>query len=293
MSKTKLCKKCKTEIPKKAKFCPNCKQNQGSGCLTFGILFLVICFFIPILFGSDDEEESGQKIFVQESELNSVFSSPNDYKGKYIDISGKVFNVENSNEKTQIQVFCDPINSEKNAYVVYNGIYDLNDNEYIKFTGKIKGSETGVNAFGGIVSCIEIEADTIEKSNYIDVCSPTIKEIVCGKEVNQFGYSIVIDKVQIAKDETRVYVTVKNKGGSDFSFYEFNSKVTQGESQYETQPNYVANYQELQSDLKSGITTNGIITFPKIDENSPFTIYLDGSSDNWDEDIQEYVFEIQ
>ena len=43
MEKTKKCKYCQTEIPKKAKVCPNCKQTLKShGCLVGILIFLIL-----------------------------------------------------------------------------------------------------------------------------------------------------------------------------------------------------------------------------------------------------------
>lgn len=57
MKKTKLCQKCKTEIPKKAIVCPNCKSRQWSALEKGAIIFLVIGF-IATAFGTDDKKEN-------------------------------------------------------------------------------------------------------------------------------------------------------------------------------------------------------------------------------------------
>lgn len=51
MSETKVCKFCQTEIPKKAKVCPNCKRTlkKGPGCLIGIIVFLI--FVWAVIFG--------------------------------------------------------------------------------------------------------------------------------------------------------------------------------------------------------------------------------------------------
>lgn len=59
MNETKKCKYCQTDIPKKAKVCPNCKKNLKShGCLAGVTIFLcviVVCIFVAALSGSKDE----------------------------------------------------------------------------------------------------------------------------------------------------------------------------------------------------------------------------------------------
>lgn len=59
---TKKCKHCQTDIPKKAKICPNCKKKQGSALKTIGIVILVILVLSAIGGSSDsDSEKTAQK----------------------------------------------------------------------------------------------------------------------------------------------------------------------------------------------------------------------------------------
>ena len=53
---TKQCKHCMTEIPKKAKVCPNCKRKQGGKGKV--ILIVLVVLFIIGIFGSDTEENN-------------------------------------------------------------------------------------------------------------------------------------------------------------------------------------------------------------------------------------------
>lgn len=56
-NETKLCKHCRTEIPKKAKVCPNCRKKQG-GKLKWVIIALVaICIIGSVLGGNSDEKD--------------------------------------------------------------------------------------------------------------------------------------------------------------------------------------------------------------------------------------------
>lgn len=56
---TKICKHCQTEIPKKAKICPNCRKKQGMGALgkTILIIFLIALIAPNITKYSEDASE--------------------------------------------------------------------------------------------------------------------------------------------------------------------------------------------------------------------------------------------
>lgn len=54
---TKLCKHCQTEIPKKAKVCPNCRKKQG-GKLKWIIIAIIALILIGSMAGGSEDEKS-------------------------------------------------------------------------------------------------------------------------------------------------------------------------------------------------------------------------------------------
>lgn len=104
-NETKICKHCQTEIPKKAKICPNCKKKQG-GKLKWIIIAVVVLFLLIVLFGGDDSgnsssssssdtnaEEQEQELSIDElkaqcEELSykDVARNPDNYVGKYFKV---------------------------------------------------------------------------------------------------------------------------------------------------------------------------------------------------------------
>ena len=54
---TKVCKHCQSEIPKKAKVCPNCRKKQG-GIFKWIVIALVVILFFGIVFGGEDDSAS-------------------------------------------------------------------------------------------------------------------------------------------------------------------------------------------------------------------------------------------
>lgn len=72
---TKICKYCQSEIPKKAKVCPNCRKKQGGvGCL--GVILIFIGLFIVIgaigTSGGKDKNKSPEKVGQLESQAGAT-----------------------------------------------------------------------------------------------------------------------------------------------------------------------------------------------------------------------------
>ena len=137
---TKLCKYCKTEIPAGAKICPNCKKKQG-GALKWVVIVVVVLVLISAAAGGGDEKSETQqasnsnssttqngnsagaaqdtKEVEKESESpieyvsstatelsnalsNNAMKAQNDYENQYLEISGKLGNIDSNGKYISI-----------------------------------------------------------------------------------------------------------------------------------------------------------------------------------------------
>lgn len=127
---TKICKHCKTEIPYGAKVCPQCRKKQGGVLKWVIIAFIAICVIGAIGGGGDDKpkeasntsnvndaqavqnesqsdtepeeiQETIEYISVTATELsdalsNNAMKAQNDYEEQYLEITGKLGNIDSN-----------------------------------------------------------------------------------------------------------------------------------------------------------------------------------------------------
>ena len=226
-------------------------------------------------------------------EIKKLYSSTESFKNHYVELVGKVFTApEYFDGGVCVQMFSDIENSENNTIVyIWDEDFEVKQDDYLRVVGKVGDIFTGTNAFGGEITAPTIDASECEIIDYKSAVAPTSKEIQVNQTKKQHGYAITVQKVELASSETRVYVKVDNKGSDSFTVYTFDAKIAQDGKQYSEQDNWNADYPEIQTDLLVGNSTEGIITFPSIDE-APFKIYLEGHSENWNEDFKPFIFEV-
>lgn len=284
----------------------NKKTKKHYFFIIFGfVLFIILLVTISLIYNNTKNNKTETSVspskykydknkpYLTEAQIDLMYSQPQNYIGENLKIFGKVFSVEKSDYGYALQIFRDVQNSDQNTVVYY---YDsspitIKDGDYIAIDGYISDVFRGRNLMGGIITAPLIVTYSIKKSSYIDVCSPTIKTIEVNKTQSQYGCDITIDKVEFAETETRIYVTATNNSNYEFNIYVYSAKVTQAGKQYEYESNYEADYEELQTELLSGITSTGIITFPAINQND-FTLILEASSDNWNWNFTPYKYNI-
>ncbi|WP_175640192.1 hypothetical protein [Metabacillus schmidteae] len=126
----------------------------------------------------------------------------------------------------------------------------------------------GENMVGGTISAPMILADSIEKTDYATAFAPAIKTVELKKEIDQHGFVIKVNKIELAETETCVFVNVTNNSKDTISFYSFNSKMTLGGSQLETTDNNEAGYPEVQSEILAGVSSEGILLFAALDSET-------------------------
>ena len=280
------------------------------GIIVLGVGTLFAVGFYSVLFnntdkGTEQSEEVDESKIVQDfikntttplnaNEIEELYTDPDKFEGRKVVLKGKVFgDVEREGNSIAFQMFADPENSEKNTVVYAPRLnQNIEDEDYVEIEGTVKGSFEGENAFGGDVDAVTVKASKVKKISYQKAASPTQKKYIIKKTINQRGYKVTLKKVEIAPKETRVYLKVKNNGSAKFDLYTYSAKIIQGSRQYEEESNYDAEYEELPDEIDRGVKANGIITFPRIKGNKDFKFKIEGSSDNFDEDLSEYVFNV-
>lgn len=228
------------------------------------------------------------------SEIKSLYTTPEDFKNHYVEIVGQVFATpEYANECIAIQIFTDIENNENNTIVyIFDKNFEVKQEDYIRIVGKVGDVFEGENAFGGTMTVPTVTAKEYNIISYQEALSPTLKTINVNQTQTQFGYSVTIQKIEFAENETRVYLKVDNRGTETLNVYSFDAKITQDGKQYGEQDNWDANYPSIQSDLLVGSSTEGIITFPKL-ADGPFSVYIEAISDNWNEEIKPFTFAVE
>lgn len=228
-----------------------------------------------------------------EEEIQKMHTDPDSYKGRELTIYGQILDTpEKDDDGIYFQMYCDPANYSQSVIVGYGDpTFVLPANCYVKVTGTVNGKFEAENILGGTVTGAQIIATSVEQSSYIDVVAPTLKSTEVNQTQEQLGYSVTIQKVEFAETETRVYLSVTNGGSDKFNLYSFNAKIIQNGTQYSEQMNYEAGYPEIESNLLVGATTEGVICFPALAQAS-FQISLEAYSENWQEDITPFTFDI-
>lgn len=263
-------------------------------------LALLLCCIFFVFVGCGNSSSVSTKNDTQKQlekeDYEKMYSDPDKYKDYKVDFYCQIFNdVERDDKGTYLQAWVDPDNNAKNTLIkISDSKLDVKKDDIIHVVGIVEKSFKGKNAFGGEITAPVINASTIEKADYAEAFSPAIKTVDINKEIDQNGYVIRVSKVELAEQETRVYMKITNNSQDKINFYTFNSKATQGTKQFDEKDNYKANYAKLQSDILPGVSTEGILVLQPMDPNGDsIQLLLNGSSDNYKVKINPFTFEIE
>lgn len=267
-------------------------------------ILLVVAMALSLTACSGNSDSSGNKSkeekkeYVDENEISEVFSNPDKYKGKYIKLSGKIFNgPDKEDDYVAYQAWHDITNSNKDFVFGVEGDDSYVIDDYVMVDGKIAGAFEGENMMGGKVSCPLINAESIEKMSYMEAVVPTINEITPENAVSeQNGITLKVDKIEFAEKETRIYLTETNSSSDKFSFNIYDIKVIQNGQQISQDSSsmsiYDGNYSELPYDILPNASSSGVLVFPPIDSSASFQVYAEGYSDNWELEFSPFTIDI-
>ena len=245
-----------------------------------------------------EEKEAEAKVegVVAQEEFDHMYSNPKDYKGYEVEFTGQVFvEPERDEEGTYLQVYAKPEDYEQNVLVAFNeSDFDVKIDDYVKIAGIVEDEFEGENMMGGAVNAPLVEANAIEVVDYITAVSPTVKEIEVDETMDQHGMEVNVQKIEIAEEETRVYINVANNTDDTVYFDTYSTKLVTGSNQLESTDNFESDLPEVQYDILSGVESEGVLTFPAIDENTDsLTLHAEGHSDDYELDFDPFVFEVE
>ena len=121
-----------------------------------------------------------------------------------------------------------------------------------------------------------------------------MKSSEVNEEIDQHGFVVKLEKIEVAEKQTRAYLKVVNNMKDKISFYTHSTKLIVGNKQLEEEYVYEANLPEVQSELLPGTETEGIIVYPALELDEPkLQYYAEGYSSDYEISIDPFVFEIQ
>lgn len=157
---TKTCKYCQTEIPKKAKICPNCKRKQGPKVWLIVLIAIIVLAIIAAASGGSDSSSgtsssssttTSKKASVEdaapieykavavtdleEALKGNALKASDTYKGQYLEISGCLDVIDSSGKYISI-------NAGSDDWTLVNiQCYIKNDNQKAAIMEMSKGAK--------------------------------------------------------------------------------------------------------------------------------------------------------
>ncbi len=257
--------------------------------IAIGVVIIAVVT-IMVLLNRETEprrDENGNPIFIELTD--EVYTNADNYLGYYVEVKGKVFqNIGDNGDVRGVQVWIDPDNCEQNLIIYYTTNEKLQDGDYVVCTGYISGIHTYINAFGTEISAPLIYSHDLKNSTYTEVVAPAIESLIpINSTVEQAGYSLSISQVEFAEKETRIYVTVSNHGSATLNIGD--AVIIQKEKQYNSISNFEADYEELPYEIVKNATCSGVLVFPAVDNATGFELRVNLFSDNYDEELSDFV----
>lgn len=263
---TKLCKHCQTEIPKKAKVCPNCRKKQ-SGIVKWIVIAVVIFIIIGMVSGGNGDSDSKQAS--TSNSISNTNQSNNDSKSAETKMQDK----EEKEIKVEVVEEYSYINSIGAAQ--YFLIVKNNSSETIE----VNVNATAKDSDGNLIGAKQASEEAIP-SGY-EVC------INCyfsdAKDADSFEYTIdakkdkrydaVIQDLSYEESRTdkKVIISCTNNGEDPAAFVEatalffLNSELVRSDSTYFTDDD---------SEIKPGATI--IKEMQSFEEYDDVKIYFSG-----------------
>lgn len=263
--------------------------------------FLVIIFIITILAltgcdvnsSTSNNSNSANTTPLSDTEFTQLYSNPSKFEGRRVNFFARIF--------------AEPVKDDKGAYfeayanddhskVIKIGISDtqlvVKNGDIIEVYGVV-GKFGGEKYFSKSDTAPSIAASEIEKFAYTPAFAPAIKTIQVNKEISQNGYILNLNKIEVAKKETRLFININNTTKNKIRFNSLNAKVMQGDKELKKLSNLDEEIPEIDSDILPGVNQKGVLIYEPIQaDGENLKIIFEGESDNHNLHFTPFTFDI-
>lgn len=258
-------------------------------------LIIMLLFVIGIVMSDESSQPKSKDVLLTTEQFDQLYVNAKQFEGYQVDFYGRVFQSPEKTDKFQsFQLYARNDDSKNTIVRLDETILDIQKGDILHIVGEVQELFQGKNAFGATLKIPVIRAKNVEKSDYATAFAPSIKTLEVNQIQNQNGYIMAISKVELAEQETRVYLKISNESADTIDFHTYSSVLIQEGKQYERTSNTYADYPEISSDnIRPGVTTEGVIVFQAVNiEGDNFHATFEGSSDNWEVRTEPFTFEI-
>ena len=217
----------------------------------------------------------------------SALQNGTEYQGKTISFGGQVFEtpqVQNGQTIAQVDISSDQTGDFVDVILPANA--SVQKDEFIQVVGRVGNNS---NLIFPTVAASSISPTTWGATFY-----PAIQTFNPNLTQTQNGLTISITKVDIAKGQVRLFLSADNETQANVMIDDsMQDTLTQGSTQFSQHDMYGLGYPDFHATIANGTKSTAVVVFDGNVGSGTLTYTLPASSDNYNQNWNNFVFTIQ
>jgi hypothetical protein len=208
-----------------------------------------------------------------------VVSNPDAFRGATTNLVGRVFSVQNAPDGRYraIHVWADARKSREETTIIATRGFPILPDDYVRVHGILAGTLRQGNTFGVGVRGPVVVASRLTRVTAVAVASPT-RQRLHGSPYTVFAVTLTPYRVDLAPDETRVFLRIQNPTGFTLHYVAQDSYVLSDGLRGKPTPNL--GYPQMPADIGPEMTVSGVTTFQPTSPKTSFKFVTRFSSDD-------------
>ena len=192
--------------------------------------------------------------------------APSDYKGRELDIKGRVVNdPEYDAGGTHFQFFVKGAGGEADLVLDYPANIEITAGDFLQIKGVVRSVFVGSAEDGTHIETLRVEVEKMTPLRAAQVLAPaTSVWRDPGRGVTKNEITVAVDRIEFARGETRAYLNINNGGNSGAVVEIFNSVIEQKGQLFSPLGNPPPEYKKLPVDVGPGKKAKGVLVFPPV-----------------------------